>query len=379
MIKTIGYLLFAFMYRIYKIFPMKSGGVMCIMTHDDGPGNNVALVADQLAREGDYTFWKITKGDMMEVKGISDLKKILYFFFVISNQLARAEVVLMDNVFLPYAYIKSRQGTKVIQLWHGTGSIKKFGQHSNQGKLKELERRANENITHLIVSAPGIVSLYAEAFAVDQSKVYPIGLPKTDVLVNYIGSMNKEENKAKSVIYQKYHIPSNQKLILYAPTFRDHQVENPDITKELKELLEYMPEGYVLGLRLHPHVAKNFHLKKQDPRLYQLSFEGDINSLLMATDILVTDYSSIIFEYALLRRPMVFYGYDLSEFSDQGRGFYRNYHEYVPGPVATTGKEVMEYIEKQQWDMEGLDGFVKANFANLDGLSTKRLLQLIKS
>lgn len=353
---------------------------MCIMTHDDGPGNNVALVANQLAMEGGYTFHKIAKGDMMEVKRISDMKKVFYFFFVISLQLARSEIVLMDNVFLPYAYMKARRKTKVIQLWHGTGTIKKFGQHVNQGKLKELEARANTNITNLIVSSPEIVELYAEAFGVDRSKVYPIGLPKTDVLIDHIRKMERSEKKyEKELIYQKYQIPTEHKLILYAPTFRDHQVENPDITKELKELLEYMPEGYTLGLRLHPHVAKRFQLQRKDERVIQLSFEGDINTLLMATDILITDYSSIIFEYALLKRPMVFYGYDLDVFSDQGRGFYRNYYDYVPGPVAKTAKEVMEYIEKDQWDMEGLDEFVRTQFSQLDGLATKRLVDLIHS
>lgn len=350
------------------------------MTHDDGEGSNVSLVAKALQVESkEYSFSYITKKDTLEVKSLADWRKMLTFFVFKPYQMARAEIILLDNIFLPFAYLRRRKGTKVVQLWHGTGTIKKFGQDVNTGKLKELEKRANANITHLIVNSPAMKELYAGAFGVRTSFVYPIGLPKTDELLKRIYRVQKENrNIDKEKIYQKYHIPNQMKLVLYAPTFRDHEVEHPRIEKHLEEILEGLPNGYVLGLRVHPFVAKAISDLAIGEKVYQLSFEEDVNTILMAADLLITDYSSIIFEYCLTLRPMIFYAYDYEEFMEQGRGFYYPYQSYVPGPVAYTAKEVCQILQDWQFDIGRIKDFIEENYYSLDGKATGRLITLLE-
>lgn len=380
MIKTIGYYIFAIVYDICKLLPTKKNRVLCIMTHDDGEGSNVSIVAKALKKEsGEYSFSYITKTETLSVKGFKDLKKLFAFFFLKPYQLARAEIVLLDNVFLPFAFLKRKKKAKVVQLWHGTGTIKKFGQDVNVGRLKELEKRANANITHLIVNSPEMKKLYMGAFGVADEFTYSIGMPRTDELLKRIAKEQEEQyNPDREAIYQKYKIPSDKKLVLYAPTFRDHEISNPDISKHLTEILQGLPEEYCLGLRLHPFVAEAMEQLTLDSQVIKLSFESDLNALLMASDLLITDYSSIIFEYCLTQRPMVFYAYDLEEYSDQGRGFYYDYERYVPGPVAHTGNEVIKLLKADNYDLDKIINFKNRHYTKLDANATGRLIELLK-
>lgn len=378
--KTIGYYLFALVYYLCCPFPIIKKRVFCIMTHDDGEGSNVSIVVKGLkARKEGYTFRYLTKHETQAVKSIKGLINMLQFFLIRPYELARAEIVLMDNIFLPYAYLRNKKRVKVIQLWHGTGSIKKYGQDVNHGKLKELEKRANSNITHLIVNSKSTVLQYAGAFGIDKEKVYPIGLPRTDELFHRMKILEQTgTNKDKELIYSRYQIPQDKKLILYAPTFRDDHKENFKMLERICKLVKDLPGEYYLGLHLHPHIAHTCTVDQLDQRICQLSFEKDLNALLMASDILITDYSSIIFEYCITKRPIIFYAYDLHEFREKGRGFYYDYESYVPGPIAYNNKDVIELLNRQKDPDKDISTFILENYDYTDGKAINRLIQLIE-
>jgi CDP-ribitol ribitolphosphotransferase len=353
--------------------------VLCIVTHDDGEGSNVSLTVKALKeQEAGYSFSYITKKDTLEVKGLSSLRSLFAFFLQKPNQLARAQIILMDNIFLPFAYLRIRKGVKVIQLWHGTGTIKKFGQDVNTGKLRSLEEKANRNITHLIVNSEETRKLYAKTFGINENRVFAIGLPKTDEMLIRINRTTADGmNPDKELIYNKYAIPKNSRLILYAPTFRDQELHNPEVLTKLEDLRKGLPEDCYLGLRLHPFIAKNCLGTELPPRVCQLSFESDLTAVLMASDLLITDYSSIVFEYCLTERPMVFFAYDLEEFSDHGRGFYYNYESYVPGPVVFDAEGAATIIRENRFDQGRIKSFIESNFVYRDGNATERLLKII--
>ncbi len=380
MIKTFGYYLFSLVYLVFRPIPVKKKRVFCIMTHDDGEGSNVSITVKALKnRKEGYSFNYLTRRDTQFVKSMPGLLTALRFFFVKPYELARAEIILMDNVFLPYAYLRRKKGTKVIQLWHGTGSIKKFGQDVNEGKLRELESRANANITHLIVNSEDTKSQYAGAFGVREEVIYPIGLPRTDELFLRMIKMGQTgKNPDKEYIYQKYQIPADRKLILYAPTFRDNSEENMKLYGLINELSKELPEEYYLGLRLHPYIAEAYRQEKMDQKICQFTFEKDLNALLLAADILITDYSSIIFEYCITKQSMIFYAYDYNEFSDTGRGCYYDYESFVPGPVAYRCKNVVKLIKDSEWNVKDIEAFIRENYSYADGNAVDRLIKLIE-
>ena len=370
--KRLGYLLFAVMFYICRIFPIKENCFFLMMTHDPSKEGNIGAIRCYLEEsQNQYEFVSLTR-EQEHFRGKAVIKRLFVFFFKKPYEMATSHYILMDNVFLPMAYMKFSKKVKVVQLWHGTGTIKKFGQHVNQGTLGQLEKKANQCITHLIVNGEDTKELYQGCFGVTKDKVYVTGLPRTDLLFQ-----EEKKEKALKQFYQQFPQYQDKKIILYAPTFRDSELEHPRIPFQGECLLEGLGEEYILGLRLHPHVANRLNQSVLSERVVNFSNYPDLNSLLFAADILITDYSSIIFEFCALQKPMIFYAYDLDEFSENGRGFYHPYKEYVPGPVAENEEELRECLRLKEFDKEKVNAFFHKSYAYEDGGATKRVVDLL--
>lgn len=371
--KEIGYRIFALIYQIFKYLPIKKNSAFLIMTHDGGKEGNVGVTASYMKRIYHTKLYGIRRQDT-QFHGKKGIVRMFRFFFLKSFQMARAEYIYMDNAFLPMAYLKVRPQTTVVQLWHGTGTIKKFGQDVNKGRLYQLEKAANQNIDYVIVNSEATKKLYAGCFGVDINQVKVLGLPRTDLLFS-----KKQLEKRSKKFFDQYPELKQKKLILYAPTFRDQEADHPRVMLNLDKMAKELPDEYCLGLRLHPFVADHFQFDaKYQGKIYDFSSYDNLNTLLISTDILISDYSSIIFEYCVFGRPMIFYAYDLEEFSDHGRGFYKDYESYVPGPVVKTTEELLKVMKEQKWDMEYQKQFVKEAYAYMDGESTKRVVDFVR-
>lgn len=367
MIKRIGYLIFAFFYYVARLFPKDAKKIFLVATHDDSPEGNIGIVADAIKGKGGYRCVWFTRRDK--------ITNPFNFFLKKAYHLATSSYIFLDNEFLPMAFIRFPEDVKVVQLWHGTGTIKKFGQDVNTGTLKKLEYRANRNITHLIVNSEETKKEYASAFGVESDRIYVLGLPRTDYMLDEEFLQERRES-----FFRKYGELRGKRCILYAPTFRDQEVACPQIHLNLSRMSRELAEDEVLLVRLHPfvagHVAQVFEEEKWD-NIYNLSGYSGVTTLLAVADVLITDYSSIVFEYCLRNKPMVFYAYDLDKFERDGRSFYRDYRKFVPGDVVRTQGELMESLKNT--DVSVTRRFVRENFAYLDGNATKRLLELIFS
>lgn len=368
--KEIGYHIFAFFFRLYSFLGVDKNRVFFVMTHDDGREGNVGTVLTYLKKnKSNMKYARVTRR-RTDFRGKGKARRALRFFLRTSYEMARAKYIFLDNVFLPMAFCHVKDEVRVIQLWHGTGTIKKFGQDVNEGRLKELERRANQKITELIVNSDETKKLYAGCFGISEDKVRVLGLPRTDVFFH----KGVQERRLED-FYKQYPELRDKKIILYAPTFRDDELVHPSISFSIDDLMEKMDEDVCLALRLHPFVAYSIPYQgKYKDRVYDFSLYNKLNTLLFATDCLVTDYSSIIFEYVALNRPMIFYAYDLDEFKKDGRGFYNEYEAYVPGPVVQTEKELIEALKKESIDQEKIIEFRERAYAYTDGRATKRLI-----
>ncbi len=366
MIKKVGYLLFAFFYSVFRVCGVNEKKVFLIATHDDSPEGNIGIVAEALKKRNDgfRCIW-FTRKDK--------ITNPIRFFVKKAYHLATSGTVFLDNEFLPMAYFSFSKKVKVVQLWHGTGTIKKFGQDVNQGELKRLEYRANQNITHLIVNSEAVKKEYASAFGVSEERIFVLGLPRTDLLVQPEYLAQKRE-----LFLNQYPQLRGKRCILYAPTFRDDEVEKPELHLNLSELSNQLSAEDVFLIRLHPHVAERIHTVFEDgewDNIINVSDYPGVTTLLAASDVLVTDYSSIVFEYCIRHKPIVFYAYDLEHFEKDGRSFYRDYREFVPGDVVQNQQELMTSIQKG--NVSKVEGFIQSEFVYLDGNSTNRLFELI--
>lgn len=382
--KRLGYSTYGALYNIFKLLPVRDNLAYFIMTHDSSDEGNCGVMKaflENYTNSRKYFLKWPRKG--FTCRTLTRLDTYSPGFIVKSAwNLARSRYVFMDNAFLPLAFFKLRSDTTLVQLWHGTGTIKKFGQHVNEGDVKALEARCARNISYVTVSSEATRDIYSECFDVPVDKVAVTGLPRTDA---FFREGFAEESRRQ--LEDDYPVLKGKKLILYAPTFRD---EDRDCAAQLKiirqiaqMITDVFPDDVYLGLHLHPFVAQqastSINPDSSKLRIIDLSGYQGINTILGSTDVLISDYSSIIFEYSILGRPMIFYAYDLAEFESDGRGFYRNYHTYVPGPIATTLKELELTISKalETPTAPVREGFIEDSFAFTDGRSARRIYELI--
>src|SRR5699024_8243043 len=141
-----------------------------------------------------------------------------------------------------------------------------------------------------------------------------------------------------------------KKIILYAPTYRDNGMDISNIALNLEKLYTALSDNYVLFIRMHPTVQTE-ELNYYPDFIVNVSGETDLNALLVCVDILVTDYSSIPFEFALLHKPIIFYAYDLNEYA-KTRGFWDLYEDVVPGPIVKTTDEIINVIHADRFHMK---------------------------
>lgn len=369
-------------FYINYLFPVNEKKILLIMTHDDGDDGNVGSTYRYFQqRDPDLIFKKVTRENFAFKLNRTLLKNLLYMFIIVPHHISTSKTIFMDNVFLPFSSIRVKDDTRLVQLWHGTGAIKKFGLECEEGWIKKLGINTNRNTTHFIVGSSWMKEIYKTAFGAQDEKIFNIGCPRTDLF------FNKEIlQERRDEFFNENPGLMDKKIILYAPTFRDNEnkLDEIQIHLDIAKMMSKLDESYVLGLRLHPHVARNIDLDKYalesyQSRIYDFSHYNKLNTLLICSYILITDYSSIIFEYALTRKPMIFFSYDLDEFEKSGRGFYGAYKSIIPGPIAIETDEIVKIIRREEnSNIYNLDEFLNIYLENCDGHSRERLYQLLK-
>ena len=314
----------------------------------------------------------IYKNELSKIK--ADIKFQKYF--------ARAKFTFLYDYYLPAYANKTRKGTRLVQLWHACGAFKKWGystKDSPWGLESELfeKYRVHKNYTDIVTSSEYIIPKYAEAFDADESIIRPLGVARTDVYFDPLFVLAQ-----KKILLNKFPQVAGKATILWAPTYRGNSLaetkdEKPIDFVMLKELIG---DKYVFLVKLHPHIANKFSLseaerEKLDGFVVDISNDVTIDTALCSADIVITDYSSLIFEYALLKRPMIFYAYDLEDYVDK-RNFYYDYKTLIPGKIAKTTEELAALIASvEAYDYSLLEDFTNKFMSGCDGNSTKRIFE----
>ena len=291
---------------------------------------------------------------------------------ILCKDMAQSRYILIDD-FYPIIYpIPLRKQTKLVQVWHAMGAFKTvgFARKGNHDRFSMTHR----NYDAAIVSSPSIRKDYARAFRMDVNHVYSTGIPRTDVFFdnNYIQEKKKE-------LYNKYPLLKDKKVILFAPTFRGNNIHNAyyDFNRlDFKHFQEKLKNEYVCIMKMHPFV-KNIDFSQLDSQFYiDLSSEREINDLLFVTDLLITDYSSVIFEASLLNIKTIFYAYDLEEYI-ASRDFFYSYDEYTFGPVVKNQEELVNAILNSNIDTEKLKAFKDKFTISCDGHSSQHFVDIV--
>ncbi len=340
--------------------------------------DNLAAIKPELENRGMYCVELLAPAGAGSISGrIAEFRRNIEF----QREYATSKLVFVEDAFLPLFANHPREGTRVIQLWHACGAFKKWGYSTADLKWgadrKSLERYPIHNTyTDVTVSASGVVKYYAEAFNCSQDIIKPLGVPRTDVYFDpsFVASARDEILKIHPEIGQR-------KIILYAPTFRGNSILKSymDLRLDIERMSEALSDEFVLLYKLHPQTAKRFTLDEEERRKYSnfvfdISSDVRIDTAMCAADMLISDYSSVIFEYSLLVRPMIFFAYDLEEY-DRDRSFYNKYEDFVPGEIVRDTEGIINAVKAAQNSFDGqrVESF-KEEFMNAcDGHSTERI------
>lgn len=357
-------------YNIFKIVPVKKQIAFATFRTTNLSGNFKFIHDEIVKRDLNYKFKYLFKKFKPSLVGKADY--LLHMIYA-GYQMAVSEIFIIDDYYFPVYVIKPRKGTKIIQVWHACGAFKKFGYDvlgkeygASESYINDIKIHSNYDV--VTVSSKEVAKHYATAFDMDESKIYNTGIPRTDVFFNEI-----EIKKAKERVYKKFPDLKGKRVVLFAPTFRGKgQTDvNFDMTVDLNKISRGLDRDTIFALKMHPFVKTRFN--NVSDNIKDLSDYENVNDLLMACDMLVTDYSSVVFECSLMEKPMVFYAPDKEAYIAE-RDFYYDYDTFVPGPIVTTTEGIVELINKKDFDLKPVKDFKKRFFDYCDGKSTKRFV-----
>ncbi|PTX61807.1 CDP-ribitol ribitolphosphotransferase [Melghirimyces profundicolus] len=330
--------------------------------------------------------YKLVKKHLREYEGIKNRRYHNYFgrsiisrLITIPYDLATSEVIIVEDVYRPIKYLKRNGNQLIVQTWHALGAFKKFGL-ANVDNLLRLEHEDNEELKIIHVYDytldPGIRfrEKYLESFAPGCKILEGIFNPRVDLLFDedYI-----EEKKEQ--LFDKYPQLRNKKILLYTPTYRGfsnradaHHFMNFD------ELLSRLDDHFMLILKKHPSMKKSSYRPPSEQhadKFLDLSNEN-VNNLMLISDLLINDYSSTFFEFALLGKPVVFLAKDLDEYLDD-RGFYFDFKTFVPGPICMTEAALYEEIRANIGNGARVRKFAAEYFGEVPKDNAKRFADFI--
>lgn len=372
---TIYLFVFHSVFRLCRVSPLQQKTTL-VATF----GDNIAYTIRALEKETnerfvivkmpkcDIPFSEITTHQVLDFKAPVQWLKSIY-------HLTTSRVIFVDNYLGILAKMNLKPQVMCIQLWHAAGAIKRFGLEdpafqTRSDHAKQRIQTAYQRITHIVCGSEKMTPIFQKSFGNPELAVLRTGIPRTDFFFHPI-----EMKSVQLVLQRKYPVTSEKKIVLYAPTFRDYDIVHSHIPIDVNKFCEAFCDDYVLFLRLHPAIKHDFH-NKYPGIVYDVSDVKDVSKLLVLTDILITDYSSIPFEFALLERPIIFFAYDLAEYQ-QTRGFWQDYETLVPGPIVTNSADLIRVMHQADYDMERIRQFAEEWNQYSDGNSSENLIKAV--
>ncbi len=291
------------------------------------------------------------------------------------RKMAMSDIIFLDDHAPVLDWLIVDKDTMIVQLWHAGAGFKSSG-YSRWGHTGcPAPYGCHRQYKYGISGSRNISHFFSEVWGINDSQVLPTGMPRIDEFLDE----NYRKKKTKE-IYEKFPICKNKKVILFAPTYRGTNKKNAHYPYELidfRRLYELCGDEYVVLFKMHPWVADPVPVEEQyKDRFADASRYPNINDLFYFTELLITDYSSNIFEYSLMRKPMLFFAFDEIQYSFS-RGFHRDYEESAPGKICHTFEEVLKAVEEKDFEYPKVEEYVEKHFDYIDSHACDRVIDWI--
>ncbi|SFD26258.1 CDP-glycerol glycerophosphotransferase, TagB/SpsB family [Bacillus sp. 491mf] len=373
-------IIFKFLHSLMNLFPMQRK-VTFIMSY----GENHIFIYDEMKRQKiDYEVIFLYKptckykvDSYSNVKSYTFESKNIFHMIQSAYHLSTSQYVIVDNYFGSLAGIKFKKGVQCIQLWHAAGAIKKFGMLASAfyKRSPRAQKRFLDVYDHfhkIVVGSDALANIYKGAFGLSDDRILKTGIPRTDLFF-YEQCKREIKNNILSIN------PSlkGKKVILYAPTFRDKELEDFGLHLDIDAMYREFGHEYVLIIKLHPAIRNKCDYEgKYEGFLYDYSSYSNINDLFLVTDVLITDYSSIPFEFCLLNKPMIFFAYDLKKYAKK-RGIIGNYASSVPGPIVYNMNDLIQVLKQARFNIEDVTKFSLKWNQYSEGDASERFVNMV--
>ncbi|MBS6442852.1 MAG: CDP-glycerol glycerophosphotransferase family protein [Clostridium sp.] len=349
------------LYKRYAGKPVEKGLVIFADAHHEELPFSMKKMYETLQWDPEYKneTWVTDFGKM----GYGSLLKWLRQFM---KRYAVAEYVFICDNFLPVSACEKRPETKVVQLWHSGGLLKKSGYDTTEDIPKMYKGNSvYKNYDLLTVSAPCCVPVFTKTMRLASGVVQATGISRSDYYYDDVWNQANHEE-----FYRKYPEAKGKKVILWAPTFRGNAAM-PTLCgmEEIQRVMKETEDRYYWVIKLHPHLEEK-----------GMKSNCDLPSekIFAVADLLITDYSSILFDYMAYKKPFLFFAPDFDSF-DHARGFYVPYDSF-PCKVVTDGAELPAAIEYElsERDPAEIEKCFAYHMSMCDGKATERILKTIK-
>jgi len=274
--------------------------------------------------------------------------------------LATSRYIMLDNYYGFLAAVHFKKGVQCIQLWHASGAMKKFGleDESIKNRSPKAKRRflkVYSNFHKVVVGSDVMSAIFIKSFNLKKEQILTTGVPRTDFFFNQEAVQN-----ARQKFDFLHPLRENKKIILYVPTYRDPELDHFMLQLDIGKMVEKLGNDHILFLRLHPAIQNAVILSEQyrDFIVDVSSGQYDITELLVVADFLITDYSSIPFEFSLLQKPIIFFAYDLEEYK-LSRGVLEGFDSKLPGPIVRDTESIIELIHTNCFDLDTINCYAK--------------------
>lgn len=355
--------------------------VAIFMQPRSGLNQSCKYIYNKLKNDGKYhvVLRELHRGEVGTSQYFANAEKLM-------REMGTAKAVYVHESNSLMGYLNIRKESKIIQLWHGCGVFKKIGLSTSGKKKFKTQEEYEEfpeynNYSIVTIASPELSWVFEEFMGISKEEgiIQPIGVSRTDEF------FDKEYVKnCYETLYKEIPAAKGKKVILYAPTYRGLKLKRVSPDKlDVKKFAEALGDEYILIFKHHQTVAE----LPEIPEPYKDTFAYDmtrgkgmsINDLMTVADICISDYSSVVFEYALFERPMLFYVYDLEEYIDE-RGLYYDFDEITPGPLCRTNEEMIDYIKHvdERFNKQEVTEFKNRFMCCCDGHATERIIEFME-
>jgi len=358
--------LMSFIYFFIKLFPMQKNKITMLSRQSNEINIDFEMIVDEIKKNHKELKVKVL------CKKIPNnfMGKIEYCFYVIKclYHIATSKVCIVDGYVIPISALKHKKGLIIVQIWHALGATKKFGLqviNKNEGSNKNVAEimRMHKNYTFITCTSEATREFYSEGFNTEKEKILTLGMPRIDYLLNKDNKIGEKEEK----LLKNYPILKEKETILYVPTFRK---EKGAYVEDLINIVD--TEKYNLIIKLHPLDKTKVEEK------YTIGKQYNTFDLLKIADYIITDYSAVAFEAAVLDKPIFFYLYDIDEYKEN-RGMNVNLKEEMSSSTFDKVEDIMDVIINKKYNYDDLQKFKNKYIETANTHNTERILdQIIK-